>query len=391
VTVSLSDNHVQNDFPCPKCGAQLTKEVKGASGKGATVVERLIETYFDDVLGRTAQRLKRVPVLLSYDVGRIRYEKSPDDDDLARINRAESKPITAWVPVVPIAKGDKTGDPYRAGIAYIHQYHARRTLHVLASLFESLRGQRGLVGFLTSILTRCSWQNRYRPQHRGNRSREVVGPLSGTLYIPPFSLEINPVAYGQEKSREITKRLGAISRTGAIISTQSANQLPDSLAGVVDYVFSDPPFGSNLQYSELSFAMEGWLKVRTNIGSETVVNDTRQLGLHDYGEGMRRAFLEVYRALKPGRWVTIEFHNSQNAVWNVIQTAVLESGLVIADVRTLDKVKGTTKQLTQANAVKQDLIVTAYRPDSSEALPPTNWRLYNQHRSRSVPVYAIKR
>ena len=29
--------------------------------------------------------------------------------------------------------------------------------------------------------------------------------------------------------------------------------------------------------------------------------------------------------------------------------------------------------------------------DSSEALPPTNWRLYNQHRSRSVPVYAIKR
>jgi len=29
--------------------------------------------------------------------------------------------------------------------------------------------------------------------------------------------------------------------------------------------------------------------------------------------------------------------------------------------------------------------------DASEALPPTNWRLYNQHRSRSVPVYAIKR
>jgi hypothetical protein len=47
----------------------------------------------------------------------------------------------------------------------------------------------------------------------------------------------------------------------------------------------------------------------------------------------------------------------------VIQTAVLEAGLVIADVRTLDKVKGTTKQLTQANAVKQDLIITAYRPD----------------------------
>jgi hypothetical protein len=247
VTVTLPKNHVENDFPCPKCSAQLTKEVKGASGKGASVVERVLEKYHDDVLRQTAHRLKRVPVLISYDFKGVRYEKLPEEADLERISKAETQSISSWVPMVAIPKGDKTGDPYRAGITHVHQYHSRRTLHVLAFLFDQLRQDSGLMGFVTSILTRCSWQNRYMPQHRGNRSREVVGPLSGTLYIPPFSLEINPLEYCNEKSKEITKRLRAVRKSSAIITTQSASQLPQSLNSMVDYVFIDPPFGANLQ------------------------------------------------------------------------------------------------------------------------------------------------
>ena len=38
-----------------------------------------------------------------------------------------------------------------------------------------------------------------------------------------------------------------------------------------------------------------------------------------YGHLMREAFIEVHRVLKPGRWVTVVFHNSHNAVWFTIQ------------------------------------------------------------------------
>jgi hypothetical protein len=38
--------------------------------------------------------------------------------------------------------------------------------------------------------------------------------------------------------------------------------------------------------------------------------------------------------LKPGRWMTVEFHNSQNAVWNAIHEALLRAGFMIADGRT---------------------------------------------------------
>lgn len=52
----------------------------------------------------------------------------------------------------------------------------------------------------------------------------------------------------------------------------------------------------------------------------------------------------------------------QNAVWNAIQEAILKAGFVIANVRTLDKSKGSFKQVTTTTAVKQDLIISAYKP-----------------------------
>jgi len=59
----------------------------------------------------------------------------------------------------------------------------------------------------------------------------------------------------------------------------------------------------------------------------------------------------------------VEFHNSKNSVWNSIQEALQTAGFVIADVRTLDKKQGSFKQYTSASAVKQDLIISAYKPN----------------------------
>jgi hypothetical protein len=78
---------------------------------------------------------------------------------------------------------------------------------------------------------------------------------------------------------------------------------------------------------------------------------------------MTECFKEYYRVLKPGRWMTVEFHNSKNAVWNAIQEGLQAAGFVIADVRTLDKQQGSFKQVTSASAVKQDLIISCYKPN----------------------------
>jgi len=80
---------------------------------------------------------------------------------------------------------------------------------------------------------------------------------------------------------------------------------------------------------------------------------------------MRLCFQEMYRILKPGHWITIEFHNSQNAVWQVIQEALGRVGFVTADVRTLDKQLITMQQWVGTNVVDKDLVITAYKPNDN--------------------------
>jgi len=73
---------------------------------------------------------------------------------------------------------------------------------------------------------------------------------------------------------------------------------------------------------------------------------------------MRQCLAEFYRVLKPGRWMTMVSHNSNNAVWNAIQEALSSAGFVVADVRTLDKQQGCYRQVT-STAVKQELVFSA--------------------------------
>ncbi len=101
--------------------------------------------------------------------------------------------------------------------------------------------------------------------------------------------------------------------------------------------------------------------------------------------------------MKPGRWMTVEFHNSKNAVWNAIQASIIEAGFVIADVRTLDKKQGTPKQVNSVNAVKQDLVISAYKPteafEKQFSLQAGDldgiWCFVDQH-LRQLPVFVAK-
>ena len=112
---------------------------------------------------------------------------------------------------------------------------------------------------------------------------------------------------------------------------------------------------------------------------------------------MEACFREYFRVLKPNRWITVEFHNSKNAVWNAIQEALSKTGFVIADVRTLDKQQGSFKQTTTASAVKQDLVISAYKPRDSfrreilskAGTEETAWDFVRQHLS-NIPVVVIK-
>jgi len=220
---------------------------------------------------------------------------------------------------------------------------------------ESIR--RLLTAWFTGSQSRLTRLNRYMPTHGRH-----VGPLSGTYYLSSLPTEISPFYFLTSKIDDFAA-LSLPAESRATVSTNSGTSvpLPDAC---VDYIFTDPPFGDNLPYSELNFLWEAWLRVYTNNATEAIVSKTQGKEVRQYTRLMEKCFRECYRVLKPGRWITVEFHNSRNAVWNAIQEGMGNAGFVISDVRTLDKQKGTTKQLSYTTgAVKQDLVISAYKPN----------------------------
>lgn len=133
----------------------------------------------------------------------------------------------------------------------------------------------------------------------------------------------------------------------------------------VDYIFTDPPFGSNLNYSELNSFSEPWLKVMTNNAHEAIENKAQGKDATFYREMMTKCFAEYSRVLKSGKYMTVEFSNTSAAVWNSIQTALQNVGFVIVNVAALDKKQGSFNAVTSTTAVKQDLVITCYKPKTT--------------------------
>jgi hypothetical protein len=141
------------------------------------------------------------------------------------------------------------------------------------------------------------------------------------------------------------------------ISTQSATDLVSIPDDSIDYIFTDPPFGKNINYSEMNYIWEAWLGVFTETKDEAIINRVQGKTIEDYRVLMTRAFSEMYRVLKPGRWLTVMFHNSSSKVWSAIQMALSASGFGIESTQTLDKRHGTFKQFVSDNAVGYDLLL----------------------------------
>ncbi|MFZ5915600.1 MAG: REP-associated tyrosine transposase, partial [Chloroflexota bacterium] len=381
VAVDKETGQVRDAFPCPGCGAEQSKRT----------LERAWETVFDRALNQTVRRARQVPVLINYSVGMAsvgmasvgmasshstarsrRYEKTPDADDLALIRRIEESDIPYWFPTDRMPEGDESHRNDDIGITHVHHFYTQRNLWVLAALWQRLYRAnpevRNLLRFcftasLRAVTKLASIAFSY--YFRGGGGPINAG-TKGTLYISSTIPEVQVIRSFSDRSRTLAKLFRSMSQSlfldDAVITLQSATSLVGIADSTIDYVFVDPPFGGNLMYSELSFYWETWLRTPTNSEPEAVVNQTQRKGLLEYQHLMEGCFREFYRILKPGRWMTVEFHNSQNRVWNAIQEAILRSGFVIADVRSLDKKQGSFKQYTSTAAVKQDLIISAYKP-----------------------------
>lgn len=356
--VDFNNDSVLDEFKCSNCDGTLSKDNSS----------KAFQMIFDQGVGESTLHVKQKPVIISYTHGKKRYFKKPDFDDLSVIEKIEDFKFDNWLPTYPMMfKGENWGDLWRSGYhkgyTHTHHFYTKRNLLALSTIYnliQTIQEQRvkNALSFLfTSLYSRSHRMNRYIPEHGRH-----VGPLSGTLYMSYMQVEINIINIFEEKTKSILKIYDQL-KNKIIVTTQSVNSLMSQIGpNTIDYIFTDPPFGDNLPYSELNFILESWLKVFTNIQNEAIINSSQNKGLSEYKELMNQAFKVYYDLLKPKRWITVIFHNSKSSVWLAIQEAISKAGFIVSNVSVLDKKKGTTKQLAYSGAVKNDLIINAYKP-----------------------------
>jgi hypothetical protein len=86
---------------------------------------------------------------------------------------------------------------------------------------------------------------------------------------------------------------------------------------------------------------------------------------------MTRALTEVFRVLKPNRWATIEFNNSDGRVFDGIKKAVTDAGFRIVNMLLLDKTQKSFKQVKGASGeedvVDKDVLFNLHKPGVARA------------------------
>lgn len=356
--VDKKTHSVKDSIKCPHCDAVFSK----------SKLSKLYETHTDLATGRPTHRLKRVPVLIDYSIGKSKYQKKPSAEDLTVLRRIEALPLPPSVPTAELPYMHMTHERARMerfGITRLHHFFLPRAVQSLGRIWEAATAipDTRLRNFILFLVEQAIWGMsvlaRYVPTHYS----QVNQYLSGIYYVGSQHAECSPwyILNGKLKRLVSCFSQGFAEPNRFIGTTGTAATIPLS-GNSVDYIFTDPPFGENIYYADLNFLVESWHRILTDSKPEAIVDQAKHKELLDYERLMEACLAECCRVLKPGRWMTMVFHNSSNAVWSAIQEALTAAGFVVADVRTLDKQHGSYRQIT-STAVKQDLVISAYKPN----------------------------
>ncbi len=238
---------VRESFPCPHCSAALNKDR----------LEKAFDTRIDPGLGTLWKRVKFRPVLVSYTIDGQRYEKKPDETDLAVLARVESMPLSASVPKrrFPIEQMYHGSRLAPKGFTHVHHLYLPRAAQALGMLWQrasshpDVRIRHMLLFLVEQAVWGMSILNRYVPTHYSHTNQY----LTGVYYVASQHAEVSPSYNLQNKLGRMTNAFGrALARNSTVLcatGTAAESTIPENAA---DYIFTDPPFGENIYYADLN-------------------------------------------------------------------------------------------------------------------------------------------
>lgn len=342
---------------CVGCGSRIrfwdsARQADGTLSKTLTCPRCATGFRKADATLRTPE-----PVLVSVSCPscRRREQREPTRRERAAALRSRRAQCADWYPT---ASFEPWREMWRGQHRDLHidtaaDFFTERNLVALAAAWRAAdeAPERDLLRFATTaIVNRASRRYQWNPKRPTN-------VLSGTLYVASLTYEFNVFSLLRRKLAAMATLAEALrDAPGTCTVTQSsATSLAHLGSGSVDYVFTDPPFGANIYYSDASFLWEAWLDAFTPTEQEAVISTSLPPArgaktIEDYEKLMAASFSEVARVLKPHAWASVMFHNSDDAVWSALERAVESADLRLESAVAFDKTQPSFKGVKQLTA-----------------------------------------
>jgi len=258
------------------------------------------------------------------------YEKRPDEDDIKKIKEIETLKPAYYYPAQELKypNGERFYT-YRPGTESVDKLFTRRNLIALSILRHEILNlkvkneiKRALLLCFASILYECSKMKRREAGSWGEKNYVIRPNFLELNVLHVFNNRFNRIIEGKREANELKG-------TGLFLCND-ARKLPLK-DNSVDYVFTDPEYGESIQYYELSYMASCWLGFESDWKNEIVVNPKQGKDVYEYRRMLVEAFKEIYRVLKPGKYMTVTFHNREIKYWNALMYAILNAGFEYVD------------------------------------------------------------
>jgi putative DNA methylase len=177
-----------------------------------------------------------------------------------------------------------------------------------------------------------------------------------------------------------------------LLLTRSSTGLP-LLDRSVDAVITDPPYGGNVQYSELSNFWAVWLPETLEFGN--LIHSAEEVVMKRYKEGeaekfeqlLSQVFSECHRVLKDSGGLVVTFNNRDTSVWFSMLRAARRAGFYLTrgGITYQAPIADYTRTLHQMKdgAIKGDFILS-FRKGSSSI------RSEDQLRSEDIEAFLVE-
>jgi adenine-specific DNA methylase len=365
--VSRKPATISDTFKCPHC----------KSTSSLDCVSRVRESIVDDLLGKERTTRRRVQAWIYGETGGRFWARRTNARDHKSWREIEDRSLPQYVPLKTIPWGDLHRSGYHEGISHLHHFYTRRNLLAFSALWQATdhfpeRLRPSLRFWLLSYNAAHSTIMTRVVAKKGQGDLVVTSCQPGVLYVSGLPVEKNVFAGVHRKIRTIRQAFALTHGHDGLVDVRNASclqlDLPDKS---IDYVFTDPPFGGNIPYAEVSFINEAWLGRVTDTRDEAIISPHQKKTVEDYQELLRRAFCEAHRVLRPDGHATVVFHSASAEVWNALRNAYEQASFGVANTSILEKTQGSFKQVKTAGAVKGDPLILLSKvrtpPEATEA------------------------